>query len=338
MKVIVSLILAALSFFLNCAYAQDLDINIDPQQAYIPNQTKGALEVKICNCYSAAVNSQENKPRPQISFPDNLTIEEITNTDGSPITGFVIHDIKNEPGNHTIRLLANAAIPNASCVSFLVHVSGNGTGTGVITATLGFAGAQTPGNFVANDNVIATIPVQINLPVRLEEFGVRKEQQTAILKWISSEETNTDRFDVQRSGNGKVWTTIATVPAKGNSQTQTIYEATDTDPLPGENLYRLHMIDNDGTSAYSGIRNLTFEFQNVHIFPNPANDVLHIKSTDWSKIRSVTIRNDKGEQMYRSITLNNGFIDLKHFYPGFYIVEIAKYSGTSDTFRIVVAR
>lgn len=337
-KVIASLIPMALSFFLHYACAQDLDINIDPQQAFILDKTKGALEVKICNCYSAVLTAPDNKPRPQISFPENLIIEGVTNTDGSPLTGFTVYDLKNDSGNHTVRLLANAAIPNTSCASFLVHISGKGIGTGAITATLGFVGPQTAGNFNANDNAIAAIPVQVNFPVTLKEFQVRKEQHTAILEWISSEELNTNRFDIQRSQNGKIWATIASVPAMGDSKTQTVYEATDTDPLPGENLYRLHMIDNDGTSAYSGIRSLIFEFQNVLVFPNPAKDALHIRIDDWRKIQCVTIRNNKGEQMYRSTTLNGDVIDLTTFYAGLYIVEVTKSSGDTVTFRIAVAK
>lgn len=338
MKIFVSLIPLALSFFLHFTYAQDLDINIDPRQAFILDKTKGALEVKICNCYSAMLAAPDNKPRPQISFPDNLTIESVTNADGSPLVGFTVHDLKNDPGNHTVRPIATAAIANASCASFLVHVGGKGVGAGAITATLGFVGPQTAGNFSANDNAVAAIPVQVNFPVKLKEFRARKEQQTAILEWISSEELNTNRFDVQRSANGKLWTTIASVPAMGESKTQIAYEAADTDPLSGENLYRLHMIDNDGTSAYSSIRSLTFEFQDVLVYPNPAKDVLHIKSNDWSKIHRITIRNDKGEQLYHSTTSSGGLIDLTPFYAGLYIVEVTKFSGDTATFRIVVAK
>ena len=336
MKVIIQAMLMTL-----CAhygFTQDLDINLNPQQAFILDKTKGALEVKICNCHTANTSAPSDKPRPQISFPDNLVLKEITNIDGSALTGFTVQSSTNDPGNHTVRLLANTTLPNFSCTSFLIQVEGNSVGTGIITATLGSQGPQTEDNYTANDNAMAAIPVQINFPVTLKEFRVRKEEETAILNWTTIEEMNASHFDVQRSGNGKNWQTLISVPAKGDSKIRTDYSFTDTDPLNGQNLYRLHMIDNDGSATYSAICNLRFEFQPQLVFPNPANDFLNVTVKDWSKIQHIIIRDTKGRQVYHSTSKRTDRIDLTGFIPGIYIVEIVKSNSEAKMWRIVIAR
>lgn len=336
MKVIAQAILMMLCT--HYSFAQDIDINLNPQQAFILDKTKGSLEVKICNCHTASIAAPGDKPRPQISFPDNLVIKGITNSDGSALTGFTIQSSGNDPGNHSVLLLANAALPNASCTSFLVQVEGNGIGTGVITATLGSQGPQTEGNHTTNDNAIAAIPVQVNFPVTLREFRARKEEGIAILNWITTEEMNASHFDVQRSENGKSWQTLASVPAKGNSKIQTDYSFTDTEPLTGQNLYRLHMIDIDGSATYSNICNLKFDFQPQFVFPNPAKDFLRIKVEDWSQIQYITVRDTKGRQIFHSAGKPTDLIDLTGFTEGIYIVEVVKTNSETKISRIVVAR
>ncbi|PSL22686.1 putative secreted protein (Por secretion system target) [Dyadobacter jiangsuensis] len=337
-KIRVLIILLAFSLFARKGNAQDLDINLNPQQALILDKTNGALEVKICNCHTANVASGNDKLRPQISFPENLTIQDITNTDGSALTGFSIQSLNNAPGNHTVRLLMNTSLANASCASFLIQVKGNGVGAGIITATLGFQGPQTVGNFTANDNALATIPVQVNFPVELKEFRAKKEGGSTILEWTTSEEINASHFDVQRSGNGRNWQTFATVKAKGDSKSQINYTTRDSTPLNGENFYRLHMIDIDESSTYSAIRKVRFEFEPVLVFPNPATNILNVKINDWSKVRYIIIRGINGQEFYRSTDKRTSQINLMPFAPGSYIVEVTMHNGEVNTFRIAVSK
>ncbi|ACT94519.1 T9SS type A sorting domain-containing protein [Dyadobacter fermentans] len=320
------------------SYAQDLDINLDPQQASVLDKTYGALEVKICNCHTANITAPANKARPLISFPDNLIIENVTNPDGSAITDFSVQKLSNDPGDHGVRLLLNTPLANTACASFLINVKGNGVGDGPIIATLGFMGPQTVGNLTANDNAVAALPVMVNFPVELDEFSVKKEENTAILEWSTAVEINSSQFDVQRSSDGHNWRTLASVTAKGNSQTQVRYSARDTDPLNGENLYRLHMIDTDGSSTYSMIRNLRFEFEPVAFFPNPARDMLQIKTSDWSKIQQISIKNTKGQAVYISAGSKARQIDLSSLKVGIYILEILTHNGEINTYRIAIAK
>ncbi|MES1181904.1 MAG: T9SS type A sorting domain-containing protein, partial [Flavobacterium sp.] len=56
-----------------------------------------------------------------------------------------------------------------------------------------------------------------------------------------------------RGSDGRNFTKIATVAAKGNSNTPTSYDLVDPMPLKGVNYYRLKMVDIDGKFEYSQI-------------------------------------------------------------------------------------
>lgn len=178
------------------------------------------------------------------------------------------------------------------------------------------------------------------LPVKLISFSAQKEGGTAQLKWETSEETNSDRFDVQRSKDGKRWATIQTVAAAGESRVNQHYSAVDINPLNGDNLYRLHMIDKDGSSAYSAIQSVRFDIKSdFTMFPNPLSDQLSIKTAeDWSKVEKIQIYNMQGKEVYKSGGKPARDIDLKHLAGGMYVVKVTQKNNTSSDHKIVIAK
>ncbi|MCF0064355.1 T9SS type A sorting domain-containing protein [Dyadobacter chenwenxiniae] len=173
------------------------------------------------------------------------------------------------------------------------------------------------------------------LPVKLLSFDASSEGNAINLAWSSTEETNSDHFDVQRSANGKDWKTITTVAAKGESRSTVDYSAVDNDPFEGENLYRLHMIDKDGTSAYSRILSVKFEGVAAYMYPNPVSDELTIKAADWSKIKKVEIVGSNGKKVYSSEKPSPN-VKVKNLLNGVYLVRFTNTNGSEKTYKIVV--
>ncbi|WP_146202213.1 hypothetical protein [Dyadobacter jejuensis] len=138
----------------------------------------------------------------------------------------------------------------------------------VLTAPLTIA--QTTYNHDVSGNRMKRLK-SVPLPVTLISFTATKvsggaERSTALLIWQTSSEVNSDRFDIERSQDGKKWSSIGNVAAGGDKSSNTNYSFIDKTPTydrtrPGENLYRLKMIDKDGTFAYSRIQSLDFGFQ-----------------------------------------------------------------------------
>ena len=105
------------------------------------------------------------------------------------------------------------------------------------------------------DPTPATVIVNwaMTLPVKLISFSGRLNGSKVDLNWVTANELNTKQFEVERSGDGQVFTKIATVTAKGNSNTPTSYDLVDPAPLKGVNYYRLKIVDIDGKFEYSQV-------------------------------------------------------------------------------------
>lgn len=89
------------------------------------------------------------------------------------------------------------------------------------------------------------------LPVELIAFDGAVEGERNRLWWSTATETNSDRFEVERSGDGETFAWLADITAVGNSQHVTNYALVDPWPLSGLNYYRLMQVDTDGSSTYS---------------------------------------------------------------------------------------
>jgi hypothetical protein len=105
------------------------------------------------------------------------------------------------------------------------------------------------------DPTPATVTITWNqtLPVKLISFSGRLNGAKVDLNWVTANEMNTKHFEVERGSDGRNFTKIATVAAKGNSNTPTSYDLVDPSPLKGVNYYRLKIIDTDGKFEYSQI-------------------------------------------------------------------------------------
>jgi hypothetical protein len=177
------------------------------------------------------------------------------------------------------------------------------------------------------------------LPVKLVSFDAGKEGDNAILTWSTTEETNSDRFDVQRSQDGKKWVTFQTIKALGESFVEHSYSAIDESPLNGENLYRLHMIDKDGTSAYSQIQSLDFVLKSaIAIFPNPVSSELNIQALDFTKVGKVQIYSPNGMELYNSGPNPIKTVNVKGLSTGMYILRITEKNNVVSNHKILVAK
>ncbi|KAA0992682.1 T9SS type A sorting domain-containing protein [Dyadobacter aurulentus] len=181
------------------------------------------------------------------------------------------------------------------------------------------------------------------LPVTLVSFTAEKsnaadgslENTLALLSWQTSAEVNFDRFSIQRSRDGKNWSDIGSVKAKGTTNQEddeisNTYTFTDKAPAEGENLYRLKMIDKDESFAYSQIRNLYFELK-ILAYPNPVSDLLTLK---WSALQTVQIFNSSGKMVYET-SEKTSTIDVSELAAGVYIFKLIGNAGSSVARKIV---
>lgn len=118
------------------------------------------------------------------------------------------------------------------------------------------------------------------LPVELLEFQGGSTEQGHSLWWSTASESGTDRFEVERSPDLESFRTVGSVPAAGDSWDLQEYAWSDREPPFGLSYYRLHIVDRDGTSAYSNTVALDHEAK-VMVMPNPvANELVWLLEDD----------------------------------------------------------
>ncbi len=183
------------------------------------------------------------------------------------------------------------------------------------------------------------------LPVTLVAFLVKQEAGTALVSWTTTEESNTDRFEVERSNDSRNWNVIGRKAAAGESKAILHYTLADEAPVSGINYYRLKMLDKDGTFAYSTIRSIIVEHagQEIMAYPNPITNMLFVKYSDGSPlavdVKEISIVDTKGSVIYHSTAIARvatGGIDVRGLTAGIYFVKIRFIDGTVNTRKVMV--
>ncbi|MBX3257909.1 MAG: T9SS type A sorting domain-containing protein [Chitinophagaceae bacterium] len=168
------------------------------------------------------------------------------------------------------------------------------------------------------------------LPVTLKRFEVYKQGNTALLQWTTAAEQNNSGFSIEHSADSREWKSIgfvSSLSANGNSSIELSYTFNDKQSQTGINYYRLRQIDFDGTYSYSPVRAITFISKaNIHIYPNPAKDV--IKITGLKGNETVHIMNITGQRL-RTLKASGNTLpaDIQQLPSGMYFIHITDTSG-----------
>ncbi len=138
--------------------------------------------------------------------------------------------------------------------------------------------------FCAGECSIEYLATSVNLiyekqlPVELAYFTGRLVGKETILNWTTLSEENAATFDIMRSANGNEWVYLGEIAANGTTSSTHDYSFIDTDPLAGENYYRLKQHDLDGSIYYTKvIRVQTPIKKSWKLFPNPVQDILEVR-------------------------------------------------------------
>ena len=179
----------------------------------------------------------------------------------------------------------------------------------VITPT---AGVSTTGPVVcySTPTTVGTVVNNLSgcgaLPVELLSFKGYNTPYANILDWTTASEINSNRFEIERSTNGKDFEVVGTVKSIGNS-TQ-IQKYSFSDAISGSmpmNYYRLKDIDNNGDFGYSNVIIIKAAAKSIAIdkvYPNPFNTVLNIEiSAEIAQSGLVSLVDISGKIVYEQI-------------------------------------
>lgn len=173
------------------------------------------------------------------------------------------------------------------------------------------------------------------LPVTLIGFRVNRVENLTMLYWQTSEERNSNFFEVQQSEDAKKWNALGIVKAATDSRVQADYSFQDAAPRKGLQYYRLKMVDTDGSFAYSAIRSLNMgSTELISAYPNPVVDKLRIGTN--VELASLKVTDLTGRSLLELSRPKAGQeFNMKNYPAGTYLVQIKTADGKSQIVKIV---
>lgn len=170
------------------------------------------------------------------------------------------------------------------------------------------------------------------LPVSSLTFsGSLEDNGSSILKWETTNETNTSYFVVEKSVDGNNYTKIGNVNASGGVDVKTGYSFIDLNAGLEKSAvvyYRLKVFDQDGKYAYSKIISMVLNKNlNVLLFPNPVKQILNIRLSGTDRNPIFVQVMDLGGRVIHSektaVSQNSSIsIDVKHWKSQVYILKV----------------
>lgn len=167
------------------------------------------------------------------------------------------------------------------------------------------------------------------LPVKLLNFTAKATNNGALLNWATATETNNAKFVVEKSADGKAFSTIHVAPAKGAGS----YAYTDVN-FNKAAYYRLSQVDVDGKiTRYDDLVRFVKFGNEVALYPNPVGDVLHVQTGGVPTV--IRIVDISGIEVFKGQyqQTNIADIDFKNEKPGIYFVKIEQ-NNSSSTYKI----
>ena len=261
----------------------------------------------------------------------------------SPVASFTVRTLPNTSSG-TLFLNGTAVLPGqvimldvANQLTFDPAAGFVGTATFTYTAT---------DNSGAGSNNTATfsIPVQDRpLPVTLVAFEAQAVRDTdARLNWRTATELNNDHFELERSFDGRSFTSIMRVAGQGTSSSATSYTRTDAGvaaKASGLVYYRLRQVDLDGTSSYSEVKTVRFSrTASISLAPNPTTATTELDLRQLPEGRYQVQVLDAVGRLVLSTTAQGGSqptLDLRTAPNGTYIVLVRGTNGQQFSKRLV---
>jgi hypothetical protein len=227
--------------------------------------------------------------------------------------------------------------------------SGDGTNTiivyagaesGNVTVSVTNAcGTATDSQYVFADETCGAITP---LPVHMLSFEGAASKAGIELRWATAMEKDNDRFEVQRSIDGKRFETIGTVKGKGTVNSRSDYRFTDT-KASGANYYRLRQVDFSGRSEMSKVIRVgnSKAEASMKVYPNPVTEGVFTISLDKAGSNASVVISDLNGRQLHAASIKAGAMDIRMetakmgMKPGMYLVTV-KENNTATTQKLIV--
>lgn len=196
-----------------------------------------------------------------------------------------------------------------------------------------FFGSQASGSSGNNrfDNITVSGVAETVLAVQLVSFNASLSQNNVLLKWSADDLINTSSFVVERSSDGRNFSTLSAVNVNNAAPNNQTFSYTDANAalLPYSFLYyRLKIVSKSGDIAYSEIANIIIPNGTIVAEPNPVKSSAKIicnSRLNQQVIMNVLSASGKLIRTYKfnAIEGSNTFtVPFENLSSGIYIINV----------------
>lgn len=180
--------------------------------------------------------------------------------------------------------------------------------------------ALSPGYWTQVDNFrfVIPLPATNNLQLSAKNTGTGN-----LISWKLEDETDITQYVIERSVHGSVFQEIKRI----NCTYSRMYEIQDPLRHKGTALYRIALVDKDGTLHYSKVVEVhgNDEYMYFKVYPNPADNFVNVESSfDKAEIKIIDMQGKvflvQNVGLYQSV-------DISTLAPGIYTVSLTSEKG-----------
>ena len=216
------------------------------------------------------------------------------------------------------------------------------TGTTVVPITV----SSNPASAASDRFMVVFENKATPLPIDISSIKAYEENSGVQVDWIMKYEQDMDKYEVEKSTDGRQFVQVGTVLSKGNSSIQVNYGWFDANPAFGDNFYRVKSIEKAGTYKYSDIVRVNIGkggSTDISMYPNPfEGNGFNLQLNKFAAgTYTLTMYNSLGQQVYNTTLMHGGgsatqFISLaKELAAGNYTVKI---SGANGSFTRTITK
>ncbi len=256
-----------------------------------------------------------------------VVFKNVSNKNFSPLK-LAFNLIDSAGKSHAFALPLTRALPSGDTVyvSFVINLTAIPAGTYNLFLQVN-PGSNQPEQYLFNNSLYKYLTIIRSdkiLPVHLVSFDAKPVAPGVALKWVVTNETGFNHYEIEHSLNGKDFFVIGTVKAlPGGANTKT-YNFDHATPATGNNYYRLKMVDNDGKYFYSSVKIVSLDQQlQVRIYPNPFFEHLSINANKQSdKNYTVRLFNYSGQEILKKTFSLSIVLETSKLAAGNYMVQV----------------
>jgi hypothetical protein len=192
---------------------------------------------------------------------------------------------------------------------------------------------------IITNNAATYVRNNVVTPLKFVNYAVKLETNNKQLlnSWQTANELSVAYYKIERSLDGKTFSSIGSTKAKNNSNNEYLFTDKFLPNVP-ELYYRIVGIDIDGAVNVSNVQKVTFLHNKlaIQVFPNPAKDKVVIISKE--PIKELKLVNVFGQIVasYKNVNPGTTQLMVNNFAKAVYVLQIVLSNNEIETRKLLV--